>query len=589
MVVAVTKIESDIIESFIRHTLSFADEILIADNGSFDGTQEILHKLQEENLPIHWKRLPYRAEFDHAGMMLSLLREAIEQHNADIVFPLDIDEFLINTENDVSVREILQKLDTTKVYHVHMYQYALLHPYTDSMQFLLSQSCIREPLSNEGPHGGKVIVGAEAVKDASFRLIQGCHYAYKESTEGDEMIPLFAVPYIHVAHFHWRCNDRYSIKTVLGWLGTASKYTIHSFSCNYMKVQYNKIVRGEKSDFDKTMGVEVTEAVDLTNFCATQQMRYGNLVKANLLPIALQECEKIAEAYAEEKVIRRKKIVSILIPFWGNTRNLYSALQVVKKQTYPHNEVFILNYSDITVDLTDDNADMTLKVLNCKGNASHVTEKQLSTQAHGDYVQWILPGSDLDTTHIQKMVAVFETQDFKFSFILANQTQPFNMLRPYLDLCGEKDFSIHERTPLWQNMLAMGKYPANGMDDVLIPSHLMKTRGWLLDCMDEDGVHILSMWRALLKEKLDDGDSLGIYAFNDNSSLIHDVSLEAYIQHQMDWIRILTEEGSTMSPDILQQALKGLQSNYHHILATSEAKDIQAFHAYQELMQALEE
>ena len=131
MVVAVTKIESDIIESFIRHTLSFADEILIADNGSFDGTQEILHKLQEENLPIHWKRLPYRAEFDHAGMMLSLLREAIEQHNADIVFPLDIDEFLINTENDVSVREILQKLDTTKVYHVHMYQYALLHPYTD--------------------------------------------------------------------------------------------------------------------------------------------------------------------------------------------------------------------------------------------------------------------------------------------------------------------------------------------------------------------------------------------------------------------------------------------------------------------------
>lgn len=589
MVVAVTKIESDIIESFVRHTLSFADEILIADNGSFDGTQEILQELQGESLPIHWKRLPYRAEFDHAGMMLSLVREAVEQYHADIVLPLDIDEFLVNTENEVSIREILQKLDSNKVYHVHMYQYALPHPYTDSMQFLLSQACVREPLSNGETHGGKVIVGAEAVKDTSFRLIQGCHYAYKEMPQGDEMVPLFAVPYIHVAHFHWRCNDRYSIKTVLGWLGTASKYTIHSFSCNYMKVQYNKIVCGEKNGFDKTMGVEATEAVDLTTFCVPQQMRYGNLVKADLLPIALQECERIAEAYAEEKVIRRGKVVSVLIPFWGNTRELYSALQVVRKQTYPHIEVFILNYSDITIDATDEFADMALKVLTCQGEDHQIAEKQLSEQANGDYVQWILPGSNLDVTHIQKMVAVFETQDFKFPFILANQTQPFNLFRPYLDLCGEKDFCIHERAQLWQSMLAMGKYPANGMDDVLIPSRLMETRGWLLDCMDENGVHILAMWRALLKGKPEDETSLGIYAFKDDLSWIHDISLETYIQHQMDWVRILTEEGETMSPDGLQQALKELLSNYHHLLATQEVNKIQVFHAYQELMQAFEE
>ena len=41
VVVSVTKIESDILESFVRHSLTFADEILIADNGSCDGASEI--------------------------------------------------------------------------------------------------------------------------------------------------------------------------------------------------------------------------------------------------------------------------------------------------------------------------------------------------------------------------------------------------------------------------------------------------------------------------------------------------------------------------------------------------------------------
>ncbi len=146
MVVSVTKIESDIIESFVRHSLSFADEILIADNGSHDGAKEILDKLQEEGLPLHVKTFAYRAEFNHAEMMLSLVREAVEDYSADIVLPLDVDEFLVNTENEISCRRILQALDIHKTYMLHMSQYVPLEPYEDSMKFLLAQPCRREPL-----------------------------------------------------------------------------------------------------------------------------------------------------------------------------------------------------------------------------------------------------------------------------------------------------------------------------------------------------------------------------------------------------------------------------------------------------------
>ena len=289
VVVAVTKIESDIIESFVRHSLSFADEILIADNGSFDGTQEILHRLQEERLPIHWERLPYQAEFDHAGIMLSLVRNAVERHHADIVLPLDIDEFLVNTENGTLVKDILRDLDKEKIYHVHMYQYIPEHPYVDSTQFLLSKNCLREPLNLGEVRKGKVIVGSGVVNDKSFRLIQGCHYAYRETPNGDESIPLHVVPFVHVAHFHWRNNERYAIKSVLGWLGTASKYTVYAFSCHYMKEHYEKIIQGEIDGFDKTMGATVAEEVNLSAFCDSHEMRYGDLAQADLLPIVLKE------------------------------------------------------------------------------------------------------------------------------------------------------------------------------------------------------------------------------------------------------------------------------------------------------------
>ena len=50
----ITKVknEADIIEYFLRYHAQFFDSILVIDNGSIDGTYEIINSLIDEGLPI---------------------------------------------------------------------------------------------------------------------------------------------------------------------------------------------------------------------------------------------------------------------------------------------------------------------------------------------------------------------------------------------------------------------------------------------------------------------------------------------------------------------------------------------------------
>ncbi len=64
IVISMVKNEADVIESFVRHSLTFADGMLIADHCSGDGTGEILEKLRQEGLPVSVRRVR-RIELAH--------------------------------------------------------------------------------------------------------------------------------------------------------------------------------------------------------------------------------------------------------------------------------------------------------------------------------------------------------------------------------------------------------------------------------------------------------------------------------------------------------------------------------------------
>ncbi len=95
--VAVTcvKNEIDIIEAFVRHTLAVVDHVVVLDNGSQDGTGDVLRALEKEGLPLDVVEDPSLGKYQ-SQRMTSLMHEwAIGRHDADWVLALDGDEFLV--------------------------------------------------------------------------------------------------------------------------------------------------------------------------------------------------------------------------------------------------------------------------------------------------------------------------------------------------------------------------------------------------------------------------------------------------------------------------------------------------------------
>ena len=91
--IARVKNEVDIIESFVRHHVQHFDKVIVLDDGSSDGTYEVLQQLQAIYRDFVILRKPTIGYMQHQYMTL-LLRMAVDKFGADWVAPLDADEFI---------------------------------------------------------------------------------------------------------------------------------------------------------------------------------------------------------------------------------------------------------------------------------------------------------------------------------------------------------------------------------------------------------------------------------------------------------------------------------------------------------------
>ncbi len=92
--VACVRDEFDVIEAFVRHNLAYANRLIVLDNGSSDGTRDVLDALQGEGLPLDVLSDPSPGKQLSKRMTMLMRDHAVRRHGADWVLPLDADEFV---------------------------------------------------------------------------------------------------------------------------------------------------------------------------------------------------------------------------------------------------------------------------------------------------------------------------------------------------------------------------------------------------------------------------------------------------------------------------------------------------------------
>jgi hypothetical protein len=103
--------ESDIIESFVRHTAHFVDHHIFVDNGSVDGTLQILQSLKSEGFALTVFQSHART-FVESKINTFLFQTAVSSAQADWVVFLDVDEFIDDRELRQPLRDVLAAFST---------------------------------------------------------------------------------------------------------------------------------------------------------------------------------------------------------------------------------------------------------------------------------------------------------------------------------------------------------------------------------------------------------------------------------------------------------------------------------------------
>ena len=93
LALALVRNEADLIEAFVRHHAPLVDLLVLADQGSRDGTREILLALQAEGLPLLLVDVPELA-LEPATVLSAVYRRVAPVYQPELVYLLGADTFL---------------------------------------------------------------------------------------------------------------------------------------------------------------------------------------------------------------------------------------------------------------------------------------------------------------------------------------------------------------------------------------------------------------------------------------------------------------------------------------------------------------
>ncbi|MDR1997304.1 MAG: glycosyltransferase family 2 protein [Candidatus Margulisbacteria bacterium] len=239
--ITVLKNEEDIIESFVRYHVNFMDQMLMLDTHSTDATLDILAKLAAEGLPVRILKKPPAAAFEQAEWTNELLALAVGQYQADIVFPLDADEFVFSSGKN-NRETLIKNIDLTSL-NVCVWQTYIPQPNDCAQEHFIPKKITNiRRAALESFH--KIICPANLVRKYSLKLTAGNHDAVAAGS-GQNQLKYYRSAVLKIAHYPIRSANQLAKKILTGWLANLARSNRPSGELFHQKIIFDKLAQGE--------------------------------------------------------------------------------------------------------------------------------------------------------------------------------------------------------------------------------------------------------------------------------------------------------------------------------------------------------
>lgn len=223
--------------------MNIVDEMIILNNQSSDDTNVILDNLKQDYSNLHVYNNTFNTHHDITLEINYLLDLAVNEYDADMIIPLDADEFISAAQKD-NPRFELEKLDNKEdTYYTYLWKTYL--PIYD--EFSLDNLKYIRDLSLEDHE--KIIIPSNLFKSHDILINPGSH-SLQDKKEGT--IKKEKLEHLNLSHVPIRSKAQCISKICNGWLNNRSRNLFNSKNSWHQKLIFDKIIEsnGNLSDDD---------------------------------------------------------------------------------------------------------------------------------------------------------------------------------------------------------------------------------------------------------------------------------------------------------------------------------------------------
>jgi glycosyltransferase involved in cell wall biosynthesis len=195
--------------------------MVILEDRSDDNTLEIIDKLIAEGLPVEVFVNEETFGYSQSENTTMLARLAIDRHGADLVLPLDADEFLFSMEG-TEPRDYLEQCAGADTYQVFQWNAWPQQAHLAENRFvpaLFSAFIVQED------YGHKCFVEREVIKNEGGVIVTGNHHV---EVPGRQAQSRPAGEGLVLAHYPLRSVEQAMTKAIVGWANFQCVYDCDS-------------------------------------------------------------------------------------------------------------------------------------------------------------------------------------------------------------------------------------------------------------------------------------------------------------------------------------------------------------------------